>query len=131
AALALLLVCLSASPGIKARQRYSVPEWLEVAPLWMKRLFLAALFGAELTAPQTVTGHPYNFSSQILSQNKVQACVDAGQVYLERIRAWLTAFGVESTLIANREEFTGKGGEVSIRLRLQISAVPENLIRLW
>ena len=52
-ALAALLAILGAPIGNKAKQDYEAPRWLAVAPLWQKRLFLAALFGAELTAPQT------------------------------------------------------------------------------
>src|SRR5205823_206712 len=47
--LALLLVCLGAPLGNKAKHDYAAPGWLSAAPLWHKRLFLAALFGAELT----------------------------------------------------------------------------------
>jgi tRNA-splicing ligase RtcB len=130
-ALAVLLTSLGATSGSKARQPFSVPHWLEAAARWLKRLFLAALFGAELTAPQTVTNHPYNFYPQILSQNKVRSCAEAGRHYLERIRAWLTEFEIESSLIADRDDYVGKDGDVSIRLRLQISGVPDNLIRLW
>jgi tRNA-splicing ligase RtcB len=130
-ALTLLLAQLGATPGNKTRREYSVPVWLESAPLWLKRLFLAALFGAELTAPQTATGHPYNFYGQILSQSKARPLVESGRRYLERIRGWLAEFGVNSSLIADRDEYVAKDGEVSVRLRLQISSVPENLIRLW
>src|SRR5262249_4379050 len=54
---AVLLACLGAPVGKKAEQAYDVPGWLRAAPLWQRRLFLAGLFGAELTKPKTVTGH--------------------------------------------------------------------------
>ncbi|MGH2405201.1 MAG: RtcB family protein, partial [bacterium] len=131
AALSALLVALGVTPGNKARKDYETPTWLDRAPLWMKRLFLAALFGAELTAPKTVTGHPFNFYGPVLSLNKVRECVDSGRRYLDKVHGWLSEFGVESSLLAEREEYVNRNGLVSIRLRLQVSSRPENLIRLW
>lgn len=130
-ALALLLRCLGATAGDKTRQDFSLPGWLNTAPLWMKRLYLAALFGAELTAPQTVTGHPYNFYGPVLSVNKKQEKAASGRRYLEQIQAWLKEFEIESALLRDREEYVNSKGEISLRLRLQISSQPENLIRLW
>src|SRR5438105_4801625 len=40
---AVLLSCLGATVGNKAEQDSEPPAWLEGAPLWQKRLFLAAL----------------------------------------------------------------------------------------
>ncbi|MGH2397791.1 MAG: RtcB family protein, partial [bacterium] len=130
-ALAALLVALGATPGNKARTNFEAPAWLDGSPLWMKRLFLAALFGAEMSAPKTVTGHPYNFYCPILSLNKERKCVESGRKYLDRIRVWLSEFGVVSNIIDERKEYTNRVGLISIRLRLQISSQPENLIRVW
>lgn len=130
-ALVLLLANLGGTLGNKAQQDFVAPTWLEPAPRWMKRLYLAALFGAELTTPATVTGHPRNLAAPVLSMNKRQERVESGRRYLERIQAWLSGFGVESFLINEREEYVNPQGAVSIRLRLQISTRPENLIRLY
>jgi len=131
-ALALLLRCLGATAGCKAEHDLRVPAWLNRAPLWMKRLYLAALFGAELSAPKTVTGHPYNFYAPVLSVNKREAYTASGRRYLRDIQRWLGEFGVKSALLAERaDDYINAQGEVSVRLRLQISSAPENLIRLW
>ncbi|TBR17688.1 RNA-splicing ligase RtcB, partial [bacterium] len=58
---AVLLAVLGVPLGNKCRQDYKLPRWLFKAPLWQKRLFLAGLFGAELSSPKTMTGHGYNF----------------------------------------------------------------------
>jgi len=68
--LATLLGVLGVPVGNKCRNPYSFPHWLRKAALWQKRLFLAALFGAELSSPKTMTGHGYNFYCPILSMNK-------------------------------------------------------------
>ena len=130
-ALATLLVCLGTTPGSKADQDFDVPAWLDRAPLWMIRLYIGALFGAELSAPKTVTGHPYNFYGPILSLNKRRPYALSGRRFLESVRAWLRRFGVESRLLADDEDYKSEDGRISIRLRLQISSRPENLIRLW
>jgi len=45
---AILLVSLGAPLGRKTEQNYRLPSWIFKAPLWQKRLFLAAFFGAEI-----------------------------------------------------------------------------------
>src|SRR2546425_848839 len=129
-AFGVLLRCLGVPVGNKASSDFEAPSWLIRAPLWMKRLYLAALFGAELTAPSTVTGHPYNFYGQVFSLNKRPEFSDSGRRYLETIQAWLSEFGVESSTLKEREERVGRESS-AIRLRLQISGKPDNLIRLW
>src|SRR5262249_28386477 len=54
---ALLLACLGAPVGKKPVQDYLAPAWLGAAPLWHKRLFLAAPSGPELSPPPPVTAH--------------------------------------------------------------------------
>ncbi|MGC9310276.1 MAG: intein-containing RctB family protein [Candidatus Aenigmatarchaeota archaeon] len=128
--LAALLEELGMPKGNKTKQEYLVPGWIFECELWQKRLFLAALFGAELTSPKTVTNHGYNFYGQILTMNKEQSLLENGKEFLNQIRNLLGEFGVESNLINERKEYESEG-YVSYRLRLQISAKPENLIRLW
>ncbi len=128
---AVLMACLGAPVGKKAGQDYEAPVWLEDAPLWHKRLFLAAFFGAELTSPKTVSGHPYNIASPVLSQNKRAANVQSGHLFLERIADWLQEFGILTRPIAIREEQINVNGSQSLRLRLVLQADPDNLINLW
>ncbi len=130
-AFAALLAFLGAPVGAKATQAYGIPAWLEKAPLWQKRLFLAALFGAELSAPQTVSGHAYNLASPVLSLNKRHHTAESGRRFLEDIARWLEEFGVRVRQIAQREEQIRPDGTRATRLRLVIAADPENLIRLW
>ena len=130
-ALALLLAGLGTTKGNKAAKDFELPEWLSKGPLWMKRLYLGAFFGAELTSPQSVTGHQYNFFGSVLSLNKREGVVESGRRFLQEVQGWLREFEIESTMLAERDEYTNKDGSLSVRLRLQISSEPENLIRLW
>ncbi len=128
---ALLLACLGAPVGDKARQAYSVPRWLETAPLWHKRLFLAALFGSELTTPATITGHDTVFGAPTLSMNKRTAFVDSGRQFLEQVGAWLEGFGVAVQSLLCEPNYRDKEGEESLRLRLVLSPKCESLLNLW
>src|SRR3990172_1690132 len=130
-AFAVLLKCLGTTVGNKAAQDFDPPVWLERAPRWMKRLYLAAYFGAELSTPSTVPGHPYNFTSPVLSLSKHQPHLASGHRFIDYLQHWLAEFGVETTELTTRGEYVTRAGEISVRLRLQISAKPENLVRLW
>ncbi len=130
-AFAVLLTVLGAAAGNKATQDFRVPEWGLAAPLWQQRLFLAALFGAELSAPRTVTGHGTNFAMPVLSINKREGTTESGHAFLTDIVRMLERFGVEARTVAERAEQVNADGSRSIRLRLVISSTPANLIRLW
>ncbi|HHY94578.1 MAG TPA: RNA-splicing ligase RtcB [Firmicutes bacterium] len=130
-ALALLLRCLGATDGDKVTHGVSVPGWLHRAPLWMKRLFLASLFGAELAAPRAVTGQPFNLDAPVLCVNVVRGHLAENRRYLAELRTLLKEFGVSSAVRKEADEYVRKDGQVSVRLRLQISGKPENLLALW
>lgn len=126
-----LLHCLGAPLGRKTTQEYEVPAWLRAAPRWQQRLFLAALFSAELSSPQTVTDRGYNFQSPTLSMNKHDGYVASGETFLRQIADMLEGFGVAVHPIARRPEQRNQNGVRSLRLRLVVASDPENLIRLW
>ena len=130
-AFAALLAYLGTPVGKKTKQEYGVPSWLDNTPLWQKRLFLAALFGAEMSTPQTVTGHGYNLAAPTVSMNKQEGYEDNGRVFLKQLAELLIEFGVKTVPIGSRKEQVNQDGRSSIRLRLIVSAEPENLIRLW
>ena len=128
-----LLACLGAPLGNKATQPYRVPEWLMRAPLWHQRLYLAALFGAELSAPSTLSCHPATFQTPVLSVSKRELLADAGWAYLGDIQAMLARFGVRARLLNRQHETTTspRTGARAVRCRLQIRGDDANLIRLW
>ncbi len=130
-AFATLLIALGAPHGKKAFQDYRVPQWIKGAPLWQKRLFLAALFGAELESPTIMTGHPHTISAPKMSMNKREGYVDSGISFLRDIGDLLADFGVQIKKIGQRKEQTNIDGSLSYRLRLVISGTNENLIKLW
>jgi len=130
-AFTVLLAALGAPVGRKAEQDFRVPVWLMAAPCWQKRLFLAAFFGAELTAPRPYAEHGYNFPAPVLSLNKRGGYVESGEAFLTDLAEMLAEFGVNTAKISQRQEQTNPDGTVSYRLRLILSTTPESLINLW
>jgi RNA-splicing ligase RtcB len=128
-----LLACLGAPLGNKATQPYRVPEWLMRAPLWQQRLYLAALFGAELSAPSTLPRCPATFQTPVLSVSKREPLTGSGWAFLADIQAMLARFGVRARLLNRQHETTTspRTGARTVRCRLQILGDDANLIRLW
>jgi len=129
--LAALLAALGAPVGRKTTQDYDLPAWIRQAPLWQKRLFLAALFSTELTSPQTFEKHGYNFLVPIISMNKRQGHLASGRTFLEGLAELLSEFGVKAQKISERAEQKNPDGVCSHRLRLVLSGKTESLINLW
>jgi len=129
---AALLMAMGIPSGAKARQNFGLPLWLFRLPLWQKRLFLAAFFGAELSSPKTMTNHERTFYAPMVSQNKKTQFAESGLRLMKQLRKLLRDFGVEAYPISVEKEASfGRDGLPSTRLRLQISGTPDNLIRLW
>lgn len=128
---ATLLAILGCPVGNKANQDYEVPAWLLKAPLWHKRLFLAAYFGAELQTPRAMVKRNRNFPCPLLTVQKNESCVTSGRRFLEQIGDLLKEFGVTPLKIHVRPEGVMRKGGLSVRLRLAISSRPENLLALY
>jgi tRNA-splicing ligase RtcB (3'-phosphate/5'-hydroxy nucleic acid ligase) len=122
--LAHLFVGLGFPQGKKVEQDFLIPIWLMNSPLWIKRLFLASFFGAELSSPSTHT--KTGFYSPILSQNKSEENLDSGRQFMIQIMSLLEEFDIKVNKLSERKEFNNK-----LRLRLIISAEERNLINLW
>ena len=116
-----LLRCLGVPYGKKTVQHFEVPKWIFKLPKWMKRLYLAGLFGSEMNKPMTFNG--YNFTNLTFSMSKHPEYATSGRRFVEQIADLLNDLGVRTQEI---EEFIeGK----SVRLRLSISMEEENLLK--
>jgi tRNA-splicing ligase RtcB len=125
---ATLMTALGVPVGDKAAQDYHLPSWVHDAPRWQQRLFLAPLFGAELSAPSTMTDHGRNFYMPVLSLSKREGFVDSGRQFLDDLASLLDGFGVETKEITEVAPDNGANGS---RLRLMISSRTESLLALW
>jgi len=128
--LAYLLISLGVPCGPKAYTSYRVPQWIFKCPLWQKRLFLGAFFGAELSKPKTM--NKYNFYAPQLSVSKEISLKESGRLFLKDISKLLKEFGVETYPIVEVPgyRYQGKKGKTTA-FRLQIKENAENLIRFF
>ena len=116
------LISLGMPLGNKTILDYRVPEWIRKSKKWIKRLFLAGFFGAELSKPSTHS--KTGFHSPIVSQNNKGKVI--GRKFMIDLIDLLEEFDVKVNKISTRKEFRG-----SYRTRLIISARESNLLRLW
>ncbi len=116
-----LLRSLGVPFGRKTTQDFYVPQWIFRLPRWMKRLYLAGLFGAEMNKPMTSNG--YNFINLTFSLSKREGYVESGRRFVDQIKELLEDLGIKTQ---TPEEF---GDRKSVKLRLSISMEEENLLR--
>ncbi|MCO5166553.1 MAG: RtcB family protein [Planctomycetes bacterium] len=129
--LALLLAAMGLPTRRRVDQDWGLPRWLDEAPRWQQRLFLAGFFGAELSAPTPVPEQGTCFQAPVLCQNKREPHVASGRRFLEQVGAVAARFGVRPCTLSEREEYDAPDGSTSIRLRLIFPSTPDDLIALW
>ncbi|MFH1785876.1 MAG: RtcB family protein [Candidatus Micrarchaeota archaeon] len=129
--LSVLLHLLGVPKGNKSRTKTSIPKWVKHAPLWIKRLYLAGLFGAELSKPAQRKNEEFSFIEPNFSQNKIDSLKQDNLNFMLDLTNLLLDFGVRVNKIYEQKGVVNVRGERTHKLALRISAKPENLIRLW
>jgi len=130
-ALPVLFFALGAPFGNKSKKEFDIPNWIFKSPLWIKRLYLAGFFGAELNKPSNPKNEQYRFRNPLLSINKQEKLKSNGYKFLGQIRKLLREFGVESMRITEHTGVITKKNKKTVKLKLKISSKKENLIKLW
>ena len=92
----LLLIKLGVPIGNKTKKEFKVPEWVKVAPLWIKANFLAGLFGSDGSKPYIKRYTAYTIT---LTFRKVKELENNLVEFLEEVRELLREFEVKKTLI--------------------------------
>jgi len=121
-----LLIKLGVPAGKKTEVDFNVPAWIMNSPPWIKRNFLAGLFGAELTKPRPVPKHPYNFQQLTLTVSKAKNQIKSGFQFLRQVKRLLGEFGIESYMTKSSPITRSTVG-----LRLVVRSGEDNLSRLW
>lgn len=129
-ALFLLLHALGLPEGPKAQQAFALPSWLFPLPAWLKANFLAGLFGAELSAPQAVSGHGHNLAAPTLSQSKRKSLLEAGRRLMEELAHLLESLGLEVQSLREESDWE-EPLDPSYRCKLILRSTPDNLRRLY
>ncbi len=127
-----LISALGFPLGNKAEQDFEIPYWMTMAPLWMKRLFLAAYFGAKMSTPKPVTGQEYDFCMPTVYVNKSPQFIASGIKFLHQIKNMLEDFDIQCVEISKEDiAHNGQTGAEIVNLRLMIKQDGENLIKLY
>jgi tRNA-splicing ligase RtcB (3'-phosphate/5'-hydroxy nucleic acid ligase) len=128
--LSVLLVTLGAPLGKKTNKTYRLPCWLRVAEDWQRKLFVAAFFGAELSAPRTVNG--YDFQMPLFSVSKLGTLSSNAVELLEDFRQILLTLGVETSEPTRVEGYDYEGVDgLSTGFRVGVLSNTANLIRFF
>ena len=128
--LAILMKLLGMADGNKSRVPVSVPRWIKKSPLWIKRLYLAGLFGAELTIPYQRKGEKFRFTEPSFSQNKIKSLEKENEKFLLEIVELLSEFGVKINKIYKQKGVINSRGEETGKMAFRISSNTNNLIKL-
>ncbi len=126
--LAKLFFALGYPQGVKTNTPFLVPGWIMESTLWVKRLFLSGLFGAELSKPRTHS--KTGFDCPTLSLNKNSYLLSNGREFCIQIMALLEEFEINTHALLETDDYKNRYGKTS-RLRLQISSEEDNLLKLW
>jgi intein/homing endonuclease len=92
---AILLHALGVPKGRKTEAKFRLPKWIWKSPKWIKRLYLAGLFGAELTKPTQDRREQFRFKEPRLSINKREDLLKNGYDFLRDIAILLEEFNVK------------------------------------
>ncbi len=116
-----LLWAMGYPKGNKIIANLKVPLWVFKLPLWMKRLFLASYFGAEMSKP-SISSH-YNFYMPEIKLSRRKPKRDFK--FLEDLKVLLKEFNINSTIKKASET------ENKTIFRLLIYGDTKNLLNLW
>lgn len=130
-AFVVLIAALGTPIGKKASQPYRIPTWIMSAENWQKRLFLAAFFGAEMTAPK-IHKNGYNFYANTFSVNKLESLKTNAFEFIYDFKNLLTSMEVETTapVVVDGYSRNGIDGK-TMGIRLQVLSHTDNLIRFF
>ncbi|MGB9635473.1 MAG: RtcB family protein, partial [Candidatus Micrarchaeia archaeon] len=115
---------LGAPVGNKITVPFRVPAFVRNSPLWIKRLYLAALFSAELFTH--TTSSKTGIYMPVLSMDKLIRLESNAREFLLDLSELLKEFDINIAKIVRVKRIGN-----NVRLRLEISGDDENLLKLY
>ncbi|WP_153232543.1 hypothetical protein [Methanocaldococcus vulcanius] len=91
--LCILLKALGCVDGDKTKKMYGIPNWIKTAPKYIKKEFLSAYFGSELTTPK-IRNHGTSFKELTFKIAKIEEIFDEDR-FIKDIKEMLKEFGIE------------------------------------
>jgi len=127
--LAALFASLGVPAGDKTTSAFGVPDWIAEGPKAVKRAFLSAYFGAELSTP-TPRGSKL-FKQPRFKVAKTGDALDAGRRFIREVNDLLEAFGTRVSNVRETEGNRRADGSVSRTLTAELDAEQEALRDLF
>jgi DNA-directed RNA polymerase subunit A' len=127
--LATFFAALGVPVGDKVTSSYGVPDWVRKGPTAVRRAFLSAYFGAELSTP--APRGPKLFKQPAFKLAKTDEALDAGRQFIDEVSSLLEEFG---SRVSNVRESAGNqrtDGSVSTTLVAELDASQEALRDLF
>ena len=127
--LATFVAALGVPAGDKAETGFDVPAWVREGPTAVKRAFLSAYFGAELSTP--ARRGPKLFKQPVFKLAKTDEALDAGRRFVDQIDDLLDEFG---TGVSNVRETDGNrrvDGTVTTTLAAELEGGQESIRNLF
>jgi DNA-directed RNA polymerase subunit A' len=127
--LASFMAALGVPAGDKVKTSQTVPDWVKRGPKAVKRAFLSAYFGAELSTPAS-RGRKL-FKQPVFKLARTSEQVEAGKQFVQEIDELLTEFG---TGVSNLRVTSGNqraDGTVSQTLVAELKASQESVRNLF
>lgn len=127
----MLFKALGAPIGDKTVQETTVPEWIFTQTKLVKKEFLSAYFGSEMTTPTIDERNGKIFLQPSFSLNKKKDLVQNGLEFTEQINDLLSEFQIASSKTVIVEGVKRKNGVETKKIRVTLKSTPENLIKLY
>jgi DNA-directed RNA polymerase subunit A' len=127
--LATFFAAVGTPAGDKTTSAFDVPEWIMTGPKAVKRAFLSAYFGAELSTP-TPRGSKL-FEQPVFKIAKTDEVLGAGRAFIEDIGELLSEFGSDVSNVREENGNQRADGSVSTTLVAELDAGQEALRNLF
>jgi len=127
--LASLFAALGVPAGDKTETAFEVPEWVRDGPSAVKRAFVSAYFGAELSTPSQ--RGPKLFKKPTFKLAKTDDVLDAGHRFVEQIDDLLSEFGTTVSNVRKEDGNRRMDGRVTTILAAELDAAQEAVRNLF
>ncbi|MDO8625800.1 MAG: hypothetical protein Q7R47_06970, partial [Candidatus Diapherotrites archaeon] len=128
-AFCVMLAALGAPNGDKVVQETRIPEWIRAAPLFIKREFLAAYFGCELSTPKIREKNQNSFGTPVLKFAKTDS--SHAKTLLKDFEQLVAAFEITIASVYSEKGNYRKDGTISTIYSVKFSVKNQNLILLF
>jgi len=117
--LASFMAALGVPAGDKVEADETVPDWIKTGPKAVKRAFLSAYFGAELSTP-SYRGHKL-FRQPVFKLSRTEDVLDAGKQFVEQIDDLLGEFGTGVSNVRVQAGNRRSDGRVSQQISAELA----------